>query len=350
MGMLRGSALAGAAVAVRSGLAGLFFLAGIGAAGAADISAPPLSYTYFSVEGGYIYLDGEDVQAFFDSPEFGDVPVKERSIDISDGFHGRAELGHVWDTGIVNGIGAYVQGWEGEDEDISEDTVTVAQAYKHGNNDGIFDFTSCNRDGLRPCARGVGDLDRSLIEAGLRFIHAGGDAPDLGGITLGLEPFVAFVKEDASSTTGSTFDGPFEPSSIRSSDLDATAYGALFALDGRHHVLERTVLTARVAAGAYYMDAGADTSFVGGRSADDGLSSDFFGFRGQLALGLEQMLTEAFSIGVIGRLDYWSDYPSINWTDWPEPDTPAEDIEVNSISDEDFLALSIGARISVNFK
>ena len=188
------------------------------------------------------------------------------------------------------------------------------------------------------------------MEAGLRFFHDFGGEMDRHGLSLGIEPFVAFLDENTNSAIGFIEGGSLDNTAIRSSDLDATAYGALLALDARHAIVEQTVLIARVAAGAYYMDADADTNFTdpllnGG--ASDNLSSDFFGFRGQLALGVEQMLTESFSIGVIGRLDYWSDYPSMDWTDITPPKDDGSD---NAIAEEDFLALSVGARISVNFR
>ena|GEM_PF-4942216 len=181
-------------------------------------------------------------------------------------------------------------------------------------------------------------MERSLIEVGFRFFHDYGDAINLDGLSLGIEPFVAFIDEDTSSKIGFT-GGPFEPASSRSSDLGATAYGALLALDARHHVLERTVLIGRVAAGAYHMDAHVDTdhSFISDPiepDAHDDLSSDFFGFRGQLALGIEQMLTEAFSVGVIGRLDYWSAFPSMEWTD--ATTFPDDDASNDSIASDDF--------------
>ena len=65
-------------------------------------------------------------------------------------------------------------------------------------------------------------------------------------------------------------------------------------------------------------------------------------FRGQLALGLEQALSDSVSVGVIGRLDYWSDFPSIEWpTNFTDPN------DRNSIENEDFLALSVGLRLSI---
>jgi hypothetical protein len=201
----------------------------------------------------------------------------------------------------------------------------------------------------QPCTEGHADLDRSLVEVGLRFFHADDNLTDRVGVALGIEPFVAFIDEDTSSFIGNA-DPQFFPNGARTSNLDATAYGALFALDGRYHVLERTVLTGRVAAGIYHVDADTDTLyFFGGdpsNGADASISSDFWGIRSQLAVGLEQMLTDTLSVGVIGRLDYWSDYPSMEWTNAGLTGAPRD----NSIGDDDFLALSIGARISVAFR
>lgn len=93
------------------------------------------------------------------------------------------------------------------------------------------------------------------------------------------------------------------------------------------------------------MDADADAQhrFISSTTFNDELSSEFFGFRGQLALGLEQALTDSVSFGVIGRLDYWSDFPSIEW-----PTSSSDPSDLNSIAEEDFLALSVGVRLSIN--
>jgi hypothetical protein len=337
MGTLRGLVLAGAAATVI-----MPFLAGTGPVKAADITEPePIGYTYLNLEGGYVNLDGQDVQAYLHSPG---GTLSERSLDLTDGYYGRVELGHVWDTDmLLNGIGAYVQGWDGDKEDVSDTDINVGLATQH---DGLSGATAlgCSIDG-QGCAHAEADLDRSLIEVGLRFFHTYGDAQDLDGLSLGVEPFVAFIDEETNSSIGTLSEPDIAQ---RSSDMDATAYGALLALDGRHHILERTVLTGRVAAGAYYMDAEADTSFdvPPGFSLNDDVSSDFVGFRGQLAVGLEQLLTDTLSIGVIGRLDYWSDYPSMQWTDLLTTPNSSD----NKIASDDFLALSIGARISVVFQ
>jgi hypothetical protein len=323
--------------------AGFVFLAGLVPVRGADVppDVSPAYYTYFSLEGGYINFDAEKVQAFRSGPD----ETSERFLDLSDGLYGRAELGRVWDTGAFNGLGAYLQGWQG-DEDTSETDDVIFLAHRH---DGV---SNTQREACDPsCAVGRADLDRSMFEVGLRFFHEFGEAMELDGVALGIEPFVAFIGEDTDSEVGDTRFGPYEQRAARSSDLDATAYGALLALDARYHVLAQTMLTARAAGGAYYMDAEVDTDFrfTSGflPSVSNGLSSDFFGLRGQLALGVEHFLTEASSIGVIGRLDYWSDYPSMDWTDAASFDD--EDASNNSIAEEHFLALSIGARLSFRF-
>jgi|GEM_PF-5175394 len=136
MRMLGGFALTGSAagaVLIRSAFVSLagFFLADTSPAAAADLpDFEPISYTYFNLEGGYVHLDGEEVQTFLLGPAFLEAD-DERFIDISDGFYGRAELGRIWNTGIFDGVAVHVQGWEGDDEDISETDFGAALAYKH---------------------------------------------------------------------------------------------------------------------------------------------------------------------------------------------------------------------------
>ena len=320
------------------GLAGFLLLSGLDPVRAADIAdvVDPVSYTYLNLEGGYVNLDGNDVDLY-------GIGLEERYLNLTDGYYGRAELGHVAGTNLFNGIGAYVHGWDGDDEDISETAASGNLYYKHGGAEKIGYSLGCG--GGEICMITEGRLDRSLVEAGLRFFHQDNSSIDGGGLALGIEPFVAFIGEDTSSEIGA-----FVPAQVtRSSRLDAAAYGALLALDARHRILDRTFLTARAAAGAYYLDADADTDFssypIDLFTTSDSVSSDFFGFRGQLALGIEQMLSDTMGIGVIGRLDYWSDFPSMDWTD--QSSLPGID---NAIASSDFLALSIGARLTVNFR
>jgi hypothetical protein len=95
---------------IRGTLAGISLLAGIGLANAADLPvAPdvePFSYSYLSLEGGWIHFDDEEVQSFF----IGDAdPLDVHEIDLSDGIYGRAEIGHVMQSDLLNGIAAYVE-------------------------------------------------------------------------------------------------------------------------------------------------------------------------------------------------------------------------------------------------
>jgi hypothetical protein len=240
-------------------------------------------------------------------------------------------------------MGTYVYGWKG-DEDISDTNFGHGLFYLHDGSQSHA-FEHCSTIAEEPCHKAKADLDRSLLEAGLRFFHDFASGPDANGVALGIEPFVAFIDEDADSRIGVDLATGF----ARSSDLDATAVGSLLALDGRHYLGSRTLLTARIAGGVYHMDADADTAFdvlLLDLRAEDDLSSDFFGFRGQLAFGIEQSITDAVGIGVIGRLDYWSNFPTIDWTDTPIGGVIGHD---NRIADEDFLSLSIGARVTVMF-
>lgn len=339
----------GANMLIRGSLTALFLLAGAALANAADLPVEPdlesVSYTYLTLEGGYIHFDGEEVQAFLLGSSTADL--RPRFIDVTDGVYGRAEIGHVWSGGLgngpISGVAAYVQGWQGE-EDIGESGVdgTVSLGY-HGESMTVVAAQTC--PGNENCAA-RSDLERSLIEAGLRFFHDFGDAADLSGISLGIEPFVAFIQEDNDSVISSDALGTTFVVS-RSSEFEATAVGALLSLDGRLHISQRTALTGRIAAGPYHMDAEADTLFLTSLPlGNDELSTDFFGLRGQLALGLDHAVTDGVSFGVIGRLDYWSDFPSIDWTNATFTTFPGDP---NSIAEKDFLALSVGLRLTIMF-
>ena len=255
----------------------------------------------------------------------------------------------MWGTGFFNGIGAYVQGWDGDKEDVFEIDIGVGTPYKGPSGFGTY-ITSAICTPGELCSYGDAELDRSLIEIGVRVFHDFGEAGSLDHLSLGIEPFVAIFDENTRSESGFTFEGDFFSNDERSSQLDAKGFGALLALDISHSILERTVLITRIAGGPYHVDADAHTDHFHASSffLSDEISSDFWGVRGQAAIGLEQMLTDSIGIGVIGRLDYWSDYPTMEWTKFR--DVNGTGARNNSIATEDFLALSIGARVSLNFR
>ena len=345
MGMPRGVARASSgAVLTRSGagicLAMVLLLAGGGKVEGADLTseAEAAAYTYLNLEGGYIHLEGEKAQGYFVSPDSEGPSFRKRSLGISDGVYGRAEIGRVADMGVLSGVGAYVQGWAGNQDNVSETDVRFALPYQHKGESSTF-LVTCDS----PCLTGEADLDRSLIEFGLRFFRAYDGVVDRDGLSAGIEPFLAIVDEE----TNSAISAPGIPVLFRSSELDAAAFGALLAVDGRHEVLENIAIIGRVAAGAYYMSADANTAYAQVLEPpfvdrDDRLSSHYIGFRGQLAAGIERRLSDTVSLGAIGRLDYWSDFPSMEWTSTDDSD--------NAIASKDFLALSIGARFSVEFR
>jgi hypothetical protein len=62
--------------------------------------------------------------------------------------------------------------------------------------------------------------------------------------------------------------------------------------------------------------------------------------------GLSKRLTDSVGIGVIGRLDYWPDYPTMDWPHFTNED--GDGAKFNSIASDGFLDLSIGARITLN--
>lgn len=326
---------------IRGTLAAISFLVGASLANAADLAVEPdlgqSSYSYLQLEGGYIHFDGEDVQSFLLGDRV-ETLAPHTSVDLSHGFYGRAEIGNVGGLvgGPLNGVAAYVQGWGG-DHDISESHSGEATGLLYHGDEGVVGAGFFCVD---PCV-GKSDLERSLIEGGLRFFHDFSPAADLNGVSLGIEPFVALIQENTKSTL---LIGDPDPAMIRSSDLDATALGALIALDGRFNLSSRARLTGRIAAGGYHMDADVDTrAELPNLSRHDDLSSEFAGFRAQAAVGLDYAITDTMSFGVIGRLDYWSDFPTIKWTDT----TFITLGEPNSIADDNLLTASVGLRLSI---
>ena len=329
---------------IRSTVAGLSLLAAASAANAADIAMEPepFSYTYLSVEGGWIHFNDEEVQSYFIGDDQSG-PLEVHELDLSNGIYGRAEIGHIMQSDLINGIAAYVYGWRGDESDSETDFDTALIFVDEDNLFTVQNGCSSNND---PCSVGKAKLERSLLEAGLRFSHSFADPAERSGFSLGIEPFVAFFDEDTTTQIANVIPGEqFDADATRTSDLDATAFGALLALDGRHPLAPHTALITRAAAGAYHMDADVDAKISTGSSVEGHYSDDFAGFRGQLALGVEQAFTESISLGVIGRLDYWSAMPSMSWIDGAK--STDEKFGFNTIDKDNLLTLSVGVGLTI---
>lgn len=213
-----------------------------------------VDFFYFEAEGGYAAFDGADDTGggFTLSPD--------------GGGYGTFTLGHVSiDNGIVGG---YV--------DRAELWVT----YVDQGDDANSGYTT----------------ERDYWEIGTRFQHYY-DQNATDKMMWGIEPFIGFVDGDFASPMGLAI------------GYDATIYGVMASFEAERHVSPATMFHVRAAAGVY----GGSSSGTGtGGGAIPIPDDDFAGFRGQLAAGITQAISDSVTVGAVARLDYFSDMPALN--------------------------------------
>ncbi|MFN0262835.1 hypothetical protein ACKTEK_03055 [Tepidamorphus sp. 3E244] len=237
------------------------FITALTIAAAATLSVPALAadylgksdidFFYFEVEGGYAVFDGADDTGggFTLSPD--------------GGAYGTFTLGHVSiDDGIIGGFVDRAELW-----------VTYADQGDDANSG----YTT----------------ERNYWEIGTRFQHYF-DQNAHDKTMWGFEPFVGFVDGDFASPMALTI------------GYDATIYGAMLSFEHERHIAPMTIAHFRAAVGLYGGSSDANSS--GAAVPDD----DFGGFRGQLAAGITQKISERASIGAVARLDYFSDMPKLD--------------------------------------
>ncbi|MEM8878543.1 MAG: hypothetical protein AAGD23_11835 [Pseudomonadota bacterium] len=273
---------------------------GVAATGWANDSLINTEYFYLEIEGGYAFSDGlESTRA----------PL--RPVEPDGGFYGTVTLGHEDpETGIVWG---YV--------DRAEIWVSY---FDHGD-----DQQSGNVGSAAVPIAGSYFAEREYWEIGTRFQHYFEEPaadkysqPSTSNILLGIEPFYGRFDEESVEVTGAV---------VTPAELDTDIFGAMLSLEGEWDIAPSTTFLGRAAVGGYFGDADYTSPAFN-------LSDDFGGFRGQLAIGLQQHLSESISLAVMGRLDYFSAVGDI--------DGPAA---APILGNDDLLVLTIGANINFKF-
>ncbi|MCB1481154.1 MAG: hypothetical protein KDJ55_04110 [Rhodobiaceae bacterium] len=224
---------------------------------AAGAFAMPAQATEFLGKSNidFFYAELEGGYAVFSGGS--DTAPGPLSLEPDGGAYGTFLLGHVSiDDGI---IGGYV--------DRAELWVTFADQ----GDDAVSTYTT----------------ERDYWEVGTRFQHYY-DQNAMNKMMWGFEPFIG--KFDGTFTSGM---GPIP--------YDADIYGAMLSFESEHYYTPSTMFHFRAAVGAY-----------GGSSSASGVPDDNFGgFRGQLAAGVTQQVTDRLKVGAVARLDYFSDIPSL---------------------------------------
>ena len=247
-----------------------------------------IDFFYAELEGGYSYFDGANFN----------TPVAGFDLQPDGGAYGTVTLGHVSiDDGI---IGGYV--------DRAELWVSY---FDHGDPSHTVGATTVS-------------YDRDYWEVGTRFQHYY-DQNATDKMMWGFEPFYGEFSDLIIQIAGPT----------TNVDIDTSIYGALLSFEYERTIAPATMLLFRAAGGIY----GASSEItLGPLALGTNYSDDTAGFRGQLALGLKHQVNERTSVGVVGRLDYFSDVARL--------DTFSG---VNAMSNDDLLGASIGVNLNYIF-
>ena len=210
-----------------------------------------IDFFYAELEGGYAVFSGAPLNEGA-SPE----------LQPPAGAYGTALLGHVSiDDGIIGGYVDRAELW--------------FSYFDHG------DDTD---------AGGNISFDRNYWEVGTRFQHYY-DQNAANKMMWGFEPFYGEFSATANQVAP-----------VNRGVIDQSIYGAMLSFESERMISPSTMLLLRAAGGVY--GSSADYNLTGGTTASD--SDTTAGFRGQLAIGLKRQLNARTSVGVIGRVDYFS--------------------------------------------
>ena len=214
-----------------------------------------IDFFYAQLEGGYAFFDGAKMNE-------GGTPV----LQPSGGAYGTALLGHVSiDDGIIYGYVDRAELWFSYFDQGDETNTTLINTIS---------------------------FERDYWEVGTRFQHYY-DQNATNKMMWGFEPFYGEFSAKPVQTGAQTLNGT----------VDQSIFGAMLSFEAERMIAPETMLLLRAAGGVY--GSNADYSVTGTSTISD--SDDTVGFRGQLAVGLQHQVNARTSVGVIGRLDYFSD-------------------------------------------
>ncbi|MEZ5877848.1 MAG: hypothetical protein R3D43_08900 [Tepidamorphaceae bacterium] len=246
-----------------------------------------IDFFYAELEGGYSAFDGASTIG------------SSISLQPDGGAYGTVTLGHVSiDDGIIYGYVDRAELWFSY-FDHGDDSLTVP--------------------GLSA------KVDRDYWEVGTRFQHYY-DQNATNKMMWGFEPFYGEFSDNVVQITA----GP----TTATVDVDTSIYGALLSFEYERTIAPATMLLFRAAGGVYGLNS--DMNISGATTGSD--SESTAGFRGQLALGLKHQVNERTSVGVVGRLDYFSDVARFDSTS-----------DSNVITTDDLLGASIGVNLNYIF-
>lgn len=122
-------------------------------------------------------------------------------------------------------------------------------------------------------------------------------------LLAGLEPFFGIITESSAASLANGF-------GIQS-NWESVFVGGLFALELQVPFAEKYSFTVGAGIGPYtiHTDSRVEGNTLGAKLKG---SANDTGFRAQLSLATEYMLSSSFSLGLVGRLDYWSASPNIS--------------------------------------
>jgi hypothetical protein len=300
----------------------------------ADMGKAPVGPggSYVSIEGGYLYQDGPEVNGHGIVATAGG-PEQDVKVSPDDGFFAGGLVGYETGTPFLAGfhrVELFLQ--FGRATDGESDTSPPASDLSLKTVDGVTLVTG----GFSAKTRSA----RQSWEFGTRLERDAVYDPATT-VTWSLAPFVRSLEEDTRSVVSACCD------IRRSGKIDAWLYGLSLSAEPETWVTPQLALVGRLGAGVYGYDA--DGKF---RSLSD-MTPDGFaasvsdgdsgvGFRGLLGVGLKYKLSPASTLEGFAEADYFSKVPTAHLSS----NSSAGGYE-SHVQDDDLWELRTGLRLTI---
>ncbi len=303
----------------------------------ADMGKAPVTAqsTYLSIEGGYLYQDGGDVNGY------GITPAPGTTLDVlvspDSGWFAGGMVGYASQAPIVSGLPfTRVEGYLlfGRTSDSVSDASPPLTDISLKSVDGLTNVTGGSS--------GRTSVDRDIAEGGFR-LESDQALDATRSLTWVFQPFVRNSDEDTqTSVSGCCV-------LHRNGDVDTWMFGALVAVEPEFWLTPGVAFVGRLGVGLYGYDAdGKFKSFSTGLPSPDPFaaaasdSESSVGFRGQLGAGLKFKLGAASFLETFAEADYFSDVGTAHFSNSNPTDATASHVEA-----DDLWELRVGGRLTV---
>lgn len=315
----------------------------------ADMGSAPVTHgLYGGIEGGYLYQDVGDVNAY--GIRRGVGPVSDAFVSPEHGWFAGGMIGFARpNSGLLGMPVSRIEGYIlfGRTEDSVGATVPPATDLTIKSVDGDINVVGGRRAST--------SIERRTIEGGLRFerdqySYTAGSIKDEPvrsdrNLTWVVSPFIRFMDEDTHTVVRGCC------SAFRSASVDNRMYGVLAAIEPEYWRTPRIAFVGRLGVGIYGYSADGDFR----SSSQSPFTPDVFaaavsddesgvGFRGSLGAGLKFKLGEASHLETFAEADYFSAVGRARFSNSSPTNGAASRVDV-----DDMWELRAGVRWTVGF-